>query len=167
MKRLITGERMKNKAKITKTAYRDKVRIWNKQGTIVRVAKPTRPSRARALGYKAKQGFVIARGRIKKGGGKRPGTIKGRKPKRAGRVSFTPRQNKQAIVEKRVSRKYPNLEVLNSYYVGEDGTKKYYEVILIDNKHPSIKKDKDRKWITTQRRRAFRGLTSTAKKSRK
>ena len=116
--------------RITKDAYRDKVRIWNKQGTIVRVNVSSRPSRARTLGYKSKQGFVLARVRIKKGGRKRPGTIKGKKPKRAGRVSFTPRQRKQAIAEKRVAKKYPNLEVLNSFYVGEDGTKKYYEVIM-------------------------------------
>lgn len=158
---------MAKSGKITKDTYKDRVRIWNKQKTIVRVNKPSRPSRARALGYKAKQGFVIARVRIKKGGRKRGGSIKGRKPKRTGRVSFTPGQSKQAIAEKRVNRKFPNLEILNSFYVGEDGTKKYFEVILVDKYHPSVKKDKDRNWITRQRRRAFRGLTSAGKKARK
>jgi len=164
---ILKGVIMVKTKRITKDAYRHKVRIWNKQGVIVRVSTSSRPSRARALGYKAKQGFVLARVRIKKGGRKRPGTVKGKRPKRAGRVSFTPRQSKQAIAEKRVARNFPNLEVMNSYYIGEDGTKKYYEVILVDTKHPAIKKDKERNWITGQRRRVFRGLTSAAKKSRK
>ena len=40
------------------------------------------------------------------------------------------------------------------------------EVILVDKHHPVIKADKSINWITTQRRRAFRGLTSAGKKSR-
>src|SRR3972149_3098773 len=39
---------------------------WRKEGTFVRVEKPLRLDRARALGYKAKPGFVIVR---TKGGG--------------------------------------------------------------------------------------------------
>jgi len=136
------------------------------KSAIERVRKPTNIARARSLGYKAKQGFVIVRVRIKKGGRRRPKIRKGRRPKRAGLVKFTPSQSLQAIAEKRVARKYPNLEVLNSYYVNEDGKYKYYEVILVDPNHPVIKKDKDINWICNQRGRAFRGLTSAAKKSR-
>ena len=43
--------------------------IWRKQGTTVRLERPTRLGRARSLGYKAKQGYVIVR--IKTGRGPR------------------------------------------------------------------------------------------------
>ena len=38
---------------------------------IVRVTKPSRPDKARRLGYKAKQGFVIFRAKVRAGGRKR------------------------------------------------------------------------------------------------
>lgn len=95
----------------------------------------------------------------------RPKIWKGRKPSKAGRF-FTPLQSLQAIAEKRAARKYPNLELLNSYYVGEDGTQKFYEVILVDPHHPVIAADKKINWIAHQRKRVFRGLTSAARKSR-
>ncbi len=146
---------------------KETIKKWRKQKVITRVEKPSKPARARRLGYKAKQGFVIVRVRIKKGGRRRPTIRKGRKPSKAGLVRFTPKQNLRAIAEKRVARKYPNLDVLNSYYAGEDGQYKYYEVILVDVNHPAIKKDKNINWITKQKGRAFRGLTSAGKKSRK
>ncbi len=148
-----------------KESVSPRISKWRKQPVVKRVTRPTRADRARSLGYKAKQGFVIARTRIKKGGRRRPTLMGGRKPRTMG-LFYTPVMNKKAIAEKRVARKFPNLEALNSYLVGEDGKYKYYEVILVDKDHPSIKKDKERNWITTQRRRAFRGLTSAGKKSR-
>lgn len=138
---------------------------WNKKPVVARIQRPSNPARARALGYKAKQGFVVARVRIKKGGRKRPLIRKGRKPKAAGHF-FNPKQSKQAIAEKRVARKFLNLEVLNSYHVASDGKHHFYEVLLMDKNHAAVKKDKERSWITTQRRRVFRGKTSTARKSR-
>ena len=48
---------------------RSRLIIWRKQGTIVRLERPTRLGRARSLGYKAKQGYVIVR--IKTGRGPR------------------------------------------------------------------------------------------------
>ena len=71
-------------------------------------------------------------------------------------------------VMKRATRKYPNLEVLNSYMLAEDGQHKWFEVILLDKSHPAIKKDKDVKWIAQpqHRKRALRGMTSAGKKSR-
>lgn len=147
------------------TLYKEKVRKWSKQAVIKKLDKPTRLDRARRLGYRAKQGFIVVRTRIAKGGRKRPSERKGRKPKKLG-MFFTTEQSLQAIAEKRVARKFPNLEVLNSYYVGNSGTHKFYEVILVDKSHPAIIKDKKINWIVSQRRRAFRGLTSAAKKSR-
>lgn len=107
----------------------------------------------------------MARVRIKKGGRRRPTIRKARKPRSMG-LFFTTTQSKQAIAEKRTARKFPNLEVLNSYLVGQDGKYKFYEVILVDKAHPVIKADKSINWIVNQRRRAFRGLTSAGRKSR-
>jgi len=45
------------------------------------------------------------------------------------------------IAEERAAKKYPNLEVLNSYYVTEDGSHKWYEVILVDPHHPVIRNE--------------------------
>ncbi len=148
-----------------KISYREKTQVWNRQNSIKRLARPTNPARAHALGYKAKQGFVIARVRIKKGGRRKPSTRKGRKPKSSG-VFFTPEASRQAIAERRVAGKFPNLEVINSYKIGEDGKHKFYEVIMADTHHPAVMKDPERNWILNQRRRAYRGLTSAGKRSR-
>ncbi len=145
---------------------KENIRKWSRQAVVKRIDRPTNLQRARTLGYRAKQGFVIARTRIKRGGRRRASERKGRKPKKAGLVHFTAAQSLQSIAEKRVARKFPNLEVLNSYYVGESGTHKFYEVILVDPVHPAIKKDRKINWIAGQRRRVFRGLTSSARKSR-
>ena len=148
-----------------KSLSKNDISKWSKGPVVKRIERPSRLDRSRSLGYRAKQGFVVVRTRIRKGGRKRPAIRKGRRPKRAG-MFFTPSQSLQAIAEKRVARKFPNLEVLNSYYAGESGTHKFYEVILVDTKHPAIKSDKKINWICNQRRRVFRGLTSAAKKSR-
>ena len=122
--------------------------IWRKQPSIVRVEKPTRLDRARTLGYKAKKGFVIARARVRRGGRRKPRPTLGRRQKRMGVKKYTPAKSIRLIAEERVARRYPNLEVLNSYWVWQDGRSKWFEVILVDPHHPSIKSDKDVGWIT-------------------
>ena len=143
---------------------RAKSKLWARQAVVKRIERPTRLDRARSLGYKSKQGFVLARTRIAKGRRRRHSPTKGRKPHAMG-IFFTPKQSLQAIAERRVARKFPNLEVLNSYHVGEDGKHNYYEVILIDMHHASAQKDKDL-GIAGQRKRVFRGLTSASRKGR-
>ncbi|RLJ09537.1 MAG: 50S ribosomal protein L15e [Candidatus Aenigmatarchaeota archaeon] len=147
--------------------WKEKLIQWRKEGTVVRLEKPTRLDRARALGYKAKQGFVVVRVKVKKGTRKTPKPSGGRRPKRSGRF-FTTKFSKQVIAEQKAARRFPNLEVLNSYWVGEDGNHTWYEVILVDKHHPAIKNDKDISWITESQHtgRVFRGLTSAGKKSR-
>lgn len=141
---------------------------WRRQPSIVRVEKPTRLDRARDLGYKAKPGFVVVRVRVRKGGLRKPRPNKGRRPKRMGIYGHAPRKSLRLIAEERAARKYRNLEVLNSYYVGEDGLYKYYEVILVDPHHPAILSDPDINWIASpsQRGRVFRGKTSAGRKMR-
>lgn len=141
---------------------------WRRQPSIVRVEAPTRLDRARRLGYKAKLGFVIVRVRVRKGGLRKPRPRSGRRPKRMGVYGHTPKKSLRLIAEERAARKYRNLEVLNSYYVGEDGLYKYYEVILVDPHHPAILSDPDINWIASpsQRGRVFRGKTSAGRKMR-
>ncbi len=141
---------------------------WRREPVVVRIERPTRIDRARALGYKAKKGFVIARVRVKKGGRRRRKYGRGgRKPSKAGLVHFTPGLSLQTIAEQKANKKFPNLEVLASYPVGDDGIYKYFEVIMIDPHRPEIAKDKKLNWILNQRKRVFRGLTPSAKKSRR
>ncbi len=141
---------------------------WRKQPTIVRVESPTRLDRAHKLGYKAKQGFVMVRVRIRRGGLNRPRPRSGRKPRHMGVAKYKPAKSFRLIAEERAARRYPNLEVLNSYWVGEDGRHKWYEIIMVDPAHPVIKADKDINWICGKdhKGRVFRGLTSAGKKIR-
>jgi len=102
------------------------------------------------MGYKAKQGFAIVRTRIGKGTSKREKPAGGRKPLHAGMNKIHPAMNAQHIAEMRVARKFPNMEVLNSYYVAEDGKHKWFEIILVDPQHPCIKNDPQLNWICNQ-----------------
>ena len=81
---------------------------------------------------------------------------------------MTPAKSLQRIAEERASRKFPNMEVLNSYWVGEDGRYKWFEVILVDGHHPSIQSDRNLAWLTdpAHRGRAERGKTSAGMKGR-
>jgi large subunit ribosomal protein L15e len=81
---------------------------------------------------------------------------------------FKPAKSLRMIGEERAGRRFPNLEVLNSYWVGEDGSSKWFEVIMVDKHHPVIKADKTVNWICQKQhnRRVFRGLTSAGKKVR-
>ena len=141
---------------------------WRRQPVIFRVEKPTRLDRARKLGYKAKQGFVIVCVRVRRGGSRKQRPKAGRRPKRMGVKKFKPAKSLRLIAEERAARKFPNLEVLNSYWVGEDGRSKWFEVIMVDPSHPVIKADKDINWICQKQHhgRVFRGLTSAGKKVR-
>jgi large subunit ribosomal protein L15e len=130
-----------------RSLMRKRVIVWRRQPTIVRVDKPTRIDRARRLGYKAKKGFVVVRVRVRRGGRRKPRPKMGRRQKRMGVSKYTPAKSIKLIGEERVARKYPNLEVLSSYWVWEDGVSKWFEVILIDPDSPSIRSDKDVGWI--------------------
>lgn len=152
-----------------KEILKERLIKWRReQPAILRIERATRLDRAHALGYKAKQGYVLARVRIGKGTSKREKPSGGRKPGKAGQTSITPGQNLQHIAEMRVARVFPNLEVLNSYYVAEDGRDIWYEVILVDPHHSAIKNDQKINWICEpqNRGRVFRGLTSAGKKHR-
>lgn len=85
-----------------------------------------------------------------------------------GVTKFKPAKSLRLIAEERVARKFPNLEVLNSYWVWEGGRYKWFEVVMVDPNHPVIQSDKDINWIcgSAHRGRVFRGLTSAGKEVR-
>ncbi|MCX8173372.1 MAG: 50S ribosomal protein L15e [Thermoplasmata archaeon] len=141
---------------------------WRQQEACTRIEKPTRLDRARALGYKAKQGFVLVRVRVRRGNLQKRAIKAGRRPKHKGILKMTVKKSLRWIAEERANKKYPNLEVLNSYWVGEDGKHKYFEVILVDPWHPAIMRDPKINWIgrNTQRGRVYRGLTAAGKRGR-
>ena len=143
--------------------YRSRLAKWNSEAPIVRVDKPTNIARARKLGYKAKEGIITVRVRIKGGTKKRAAHGGGRKPSKSGRF-FSRKKSTQAIAEERAARKYMNTEALNSYFVGQSGSSKYYEIILLDKANAQIQNDMQYKGIVSQRGRAFRGLTSAGRK---
>ncbi|RMD67613.1 50S ribosomal protein L15e [Candidatus Pacearchaeota archaeon] len=154
--------------KPSKEMLRERMIEWRAGEGIVRVDKPLRLDRARALGYKAKKGFVIVRVRVRRGGRKRERAgVKGRKTRKQ-TIRKTLKMNYRWVAEIRAARKFKNLEVLNSYWIGKDGKHYFYEVIMVDPSAREIKNDRTLSWIANgkNRKRAERGLTSAAKKSR-
>ncbi len=141
---------------------------WREEGAIERIERPTRLDKARKLGYKAKQGVVVARASVRKGTARKQRHKAGRRTKRQGVNRVTRDKNIQRIAEERTSRKFRNLRVLNSYPVGEDGSQKWFEAILVDPEHPAIENDDDLNWICddSHRGRAFRGLTNAGQENR-
>ena len=141
---------------------------WRREPAVVRIGRPTRLDRARSLGYKAKQGIIVVRAKVRRGGRRKTRPKHGRRPKRMGVHKITPGKSLQRIVEERAARKYPNMEVLNSYWVAEDGKRKWYEIIFVEPANPVIASDKNLNWICSRKHkgRVFRGKTSAGKKGR-
>src|SRR3989344_5030632 len=131
---------------------RQKFLEWRHQPSVLKLENPTRLDRARSLGYKAKEGFLVARVKLKRGGRQRKAFKAGRKPRKMRRLEII-NESYRLIAEKRANKKFHNFEVLNSYWVGKDGLHYWYEVILVDPHHPVIKSDSHINWILKQRGR--------------
>src|SRR3989344_6706559 len=142
---------------------RNRLIEWRKGNSVVRVDNPTRPDKAHRLGYRAKQGYVVARVRVLRGGHMRPRISSGRKSKNT-RRKLVLGMNYRLIAEQRANKHYPNCEVINSYFLAKDGRYYFFEVLMIDRelgkKYPKISN------LARQRGRVYRGLTSTARKAR-
>ena len=117
--------------------------LWRTEPTIHKIQKPSRLDRARRLGYKAKQGIIMIRARVGRGGMRKQRPVSGRRPKHLGVVHIKQGISMRKVAEKRVNEKFPNMEVLGSYYLHKDGMYLWYEVILADPNHPSISNDKE------------------------
>ena len=112
---------------------------------------------------KAKQGFVVVRQRVMRGGHQRETINAGRRTKRRGsRKNLI--KSYQSVAEERANREFTNLEVLNSYFVAKDKNYFWYEVILVDPNHPRT--SKDFAWMRTNPKRVMHGKTSAGRKSR-
>ncbi|MFW9855804.1 MAG: 50S ribosomal protein L15e [Candidatus Thorarchaeota archaeon] len=141
---------------------------WRRQPSVIRIDFPTRLDRARKLGYRRKKGFILARTRVPRGGRRKSRPVGGRRSRRMGINKITPKKSRQWIAEERTARRFPNLEILNSYPVLEDGRFRWFEVILVDPHAPEIKSDPKINWICdrSHRGRVFRGKTSAGRKGR-
>ncbi|XP_067655012.1 large ribosomal subunit protein eL15-like [Haliotis asinina] len=149
-----------------------RVRCWQYRqlSAIHRAPRPTRPDKARRLGYRAKQGYVIYRVRVRRGGRKRPvpkGCTYG-KPVTHGVNQLKFARSLRSVAEERVGRKCGGLRVLNSYWVAEDSTYKFFEVIMVDPANKTIRRDPDSNWLcrAVHKHRELRGLTSAGRSSR-
>jgi len=149
-----------------------RVRTWQYRqlSAIHRAPRPNRPDKARRLGYRAKQGYVIYRIRVRRGGRKRPvpkGCTYG-KPKSHGVNQIKFQRSHRSVAEERAGRRCRALRVLSSYWVAEDATYKFYEVIMVDPFHKCIRSDPKIQWICNpvHKHRELRGLTSAGKSSR-
>ncbi|CAH6789253.1 unknown_gene_6221 [Phodopus roborovskii] len=132
---------------------------WKKQSEVMhfllklsalhRAPRPTRPDKARRLGYKAKQGYVLYWNRVRRGGGKRP------VPKGA---TYSKPVHHGSLAEEIAGHHCGALRVLNSYWVLTYTGYKFFEVILIDPFHKAIRRNPDTQEMP--------GLTSADSKSR-
>ena len=147
--------------------WRERLLKWRREPVSVRIERPTRIDRARSLGYRAKKGFVLVRQRVARGGRLREKFKKGRRSKTRRRSKIVS-INYQQVAEQRAARRHTNCEVLNSYWVAQDGKYAWYEVILIERDSPEILKDAQLKWVGKPKHkgRVFRGKTSAGRKSR-
>jgi large subunit ribosomal protein L15e len=143
-----------------------RLRAWEYRQlpAIHRVSRPSRPDKAHRMGYQRKQGYVIYRVRVRRGGRKRPvakGIVYG-KPHTQGIVQLKFARSLRSVAEERAGRKIGGLRVLNSYWVAQDATYKYYEVIMVDVAHNAIRNDARINWLcnAAHKHRELRGIYS-------
>ena len=122
---------------------REKAILWRKQNAMIRIAKPSRISRARRLGYKAKQGIVVVRMRVGTGGMRKQRPRGGRRPKHLGVTRIKAAVSMKQVAERRVLERYRNMKLLGSYFLYKDGMYYWFEIILADPSHKRIAKDKE------------------------
>lgn len=108
--------------------------------------------------------------RVRRGGRKRKvrGGNTGGKPAGQGVHQLKFQRNMQSLAEERAGRALKGLRVLNSYWIAQDSTFKFYEIIMVDPFHNAIRNDPRINWICSNvsKHRELRGLTSAGRKSR-
>jgi large subunit ribosomal protein L15e len=132
------GKQWRTLIKNSSQVFKERAIAWRRGPTIVRLEHPTRLNRARSLGYKAKQGFVVVRIKISRGGMRQKRPTSGRRPKHLGTLKIKGHFSSQDTADRRVLEKFPNTELIGSYPVYQDGRFIWYEVILVDIHHPSV-----------------------------
>nr|AAF67144.1 large subunit ribosomal protein L15 [Syntrichia ruralis] len=148
-----------------------RVRCWEFRQLpgIVRVtAQP--PDKARRLGYRPSRvtWCTVCVCAVEAGRGRWPRVLCMEKPKNQGITQLKFQRNLRSVAEERAGRKLGGLRVLNSYWINQDSTYKYFEIILVDPQHKVIRKDPRINWIVNpvHKHRDVRGLTSAGKKYR-
>ena len=157
-------ELWREKPEELRSLIKERLIRWRRQPAVVRVEKPLRLDRARKLGYKAKQGFVVVRVRVRRGGFQKPRPRAGRRPKALGVVKHKVNVSMKEEAIQHAKKKYPNLYPLGAYWVAEDGMYKWFEVIMVDPHHPSILNDKEIQLPDPLLRRVKRKLAKKEKK---
>jgi large subunit ribosomal protein L15e len=122
-----------------KEVMRQEVIRWRRDPVIRRIDKPTRLDRARSLGYRAKQGYVVVRVRIRRGGARKSRPVSGRRQRAIGVTKYTRAKSLKDIAQDRVARRFPNLRAINSYWVWADGRNTWFETVLVDPHHPVVR----------------------------
>jgi len=148
------AQTLQKQYKARDSVFRQKIITWRKGPAMEKMERPANIARARRLGYKAKQGYIVVRCRVDKGRRTRRKPMGGRKHKNFYRF-VQPGLSHQAMAEQRVNRIYRNMEVLNSYWIGEDGNYTFFEVILADPAKPTVNVSS-----VIRQGKSFRGLTS-------
>lgn len=120
-------------------AMRRRLVEWRREKSVVRVDKPLRLDRARSIGYSDKQGYVVLRVRVRRGGFSKPRPRSGRRPKALGVVKHKVNISLKEEAIQRALKKYPNLKALGAYPLASDAIYKWFEVVAVDPNHPSVK----------------------------
>lgn len=73
-----------------------------------------------------------------------------------------------SFLQERAGRYCGSLRVLSSYWVAEDSTFKFFEVIMVDPFHKAVRRDPRINWIckSVHKHRELRGLTAAGRKNR-
>lgn len=114
---------------------------------MLRLERPSKLDRARKLGYKAKEGVIVVRVRVSRGGMRKKRPVSGRRPKHMGVLRIKSEVSVQSTAERRASERFRNMKVIGSYPLWHDGRFAWFECVLIDPQHPAIAADYNYKRI--------------------
>uniref|UniRef100_A0A0E0HPK5 Ribosomal protein L15 n=1 Tax=Oryza nivara TaxID=4536 RepID=A0A0E0HPK5_ORYNI len=141
-----------------------RVRCWDHRRQPA-IGRPTRPDKARRLGDKAKQGYVVLPCPSRRGGRKRP-VPKGivySKPKHQGITQLKFQRNKRSVAEELLGASW-----VHSGCSTPTGTPPNFEIILVDVAHSAIRDDLRINWLCkpVHKHGELHGLTSAGNKYR-
>jgi large subunit ribosomal protein L15e len=151
-------ELWREKPEELRALMRQRLIRWRREPTVVRVRRPLRLDRARKLGYKAKQGFIVLRVRVRRGGFQRPRPRSGRRPKALGVARHKVNVSMREEAIQRAKKKYPSLYPLGAYWIAENGLYKWYEVVMVDPHHHVILNDENIQLPDPLKRRILKKL---------
>lgn len=121
-----------------RSQLRKRMVAWRRMKAVERVEKPLRIDRARELGYKAKQGYVVALVRVRRGGFSKPRPRSGRRQKALGVVKHKVNVSMKEEAVQRFIKQFPNLKPLGAYPLAQDSLYRWYEVVAVDPSHPAV-----------------------------